>query len=110
MNLNKSFVYIVADPSHEHLITGYASNLIKKIKSQRKNKKSQFNQSLIRRKLVYYEIFDEISSAVVRERALQEWELRQKINLINNLNPDWEDLTQEIMCKAYLLGCGSLLL
>ncbi|HEY9184525.1 MAG TPA: GIY-YIG nuclease family protein, partial [Salegentibacter sp.] len=45
-------------------------------------------------KLVYYEEFEYPSLAIKREKQLKKWNRLWKINLINDFNPDWEDLTE----------------
>jgi putative endonuclease len=43
-------------------------------------------------KLVYYEIFDDPESAIVREKRLKRWKRDWKVELIERDNPDWDDL------------------
>ena len=43
-------------------------------------------------KLVYYEIFDDPESAIVREKRLKRWKRYWKIELIERDNPNWDDL------------------
>ena len=43
-------------------------------------------------KLVYYEITNDIESAIRREKKLKKWNRKWKINLIENSNPEWRDL------------------
>jgi len=47
-------------------------------------------------KLVYYEIGDNIHSTIAREKQIKGGSRRKKIALINNLNPEWKDLYEEI--------------
>lgn len=97
MSINKGYVYMMTDQTHSNLRTGFTDNLVKQFRNRVNPKKFKPRQESPKVKLVYYEVFDEISSAMTRERAIQEWEIRQKINLVNNINPEWEDLTPEIM-------------
>lgn len=48
--------------------------------------------------LVYYEIFDDPESAILREKRLKKWNRTWKMRLIEEINPDWKDLYEEI-CK-----------
>jgi len=47
-------------------------------------------------RLVYYEQMDNIKSAIEREKNLKKWNRDWKINLIEKLNPNWDDLYNEI--------------
>jgi putative endonuclease len=48
--------------------------------------------------LVYFEVFDSILEARAREHSLKRWRRTWKIALIEKLNPDWRDLTNELNC------------
>ena len=43
-------------------------------------------------KLIYYETTDDIMSAIAREKQIKAGSRRRKIELINNMNPEWKDL------------------
>ena len=45
-------------------------------------------------KLVYYEVTEEVQSAIGREKQLKNWHRDWKINLINQFNPEWNDLSE----------------
>ena len=46
-------------------------------------------------KLIYYEITNDVNSAINREKQLKNWHKDWKINLINQFNPEWKDLSEE---------------
>jgi putative endonuclease len=46
-------------------------------------------------KLVYYEVTEDVKSAITREKQLKNWHRDWKINLINQFNPEWEDLSEK---------------
>lgn len=48
------------------------------------------------KRLVYYEAFDEITQAIEREKQLKNWHRKWKIDLIESINPNWEDLYETI--------------
>jgi putative endonuclease len=48
-------------------------------------------------KLVYYEIFEDISLAILREKKLKKFIRQWKINLINQKNVNWNDLSSELI-------------
>ena len=47
-------------------------------------------------KLVYFEQFDDIENAILREKRLKKWNRDWKIRLIEELNPNWDDLNPGI--------------
>jgi len=48
-------------------------------------------------KLVYYEIFDDVTLAIHREKIIKKWKRRIKYDAIRNFNPEWEDLYHKII-------------
>jgi putative endonuclease len=48
-------------------------------------------------KLVYYEVTNEVGSAIAREKQIKGWLRRKKIALIESMNPEWKDLSEEWM-------------
>ena len=45
---------------------------------------------------MYYEFFTSIEEAIMREKRLKKWNRQWKIELIENLNPEWEDLINKV--------------
>jgi putative endonuclease len=45
---------------------------------------------------VYWESFQEIGDAIFREKQIKAGSRQKKLDLINNINPDWKDLTDDI--------------
>jgi putative endonuclease len=46
--------------------------------------------------LVYYEIYDNINTAISREKEMKKWRRKDKINLIEKENSNWRDLYEEL--------------
>jgi putative endonuclease len=95
-NLMESYVYILASQRNGTLYIGLTSDIIRRV-WEHKNKfvsgfTAQYNVNL----LVYYEIFSDIQLAAAREKRLKEWKRQWKIDLIQKMNPDWNDLYYEI--------------
>jgi putative endonuclease len=90
----KGFVYITTNNNNSALYTGVTSNLRERI-SQHKSKK--YPQSFASRynicKLVYYERLDSIGEAIKREKQIKAGSRKKKVDLINCLNPGWDDLS-----------------
>jgi len=86
-------VYILTNYTHNVLYIGVTSELFFRIK-ERKEKvhPDSFTSKYNCNKLVYYEQFMTITEAIAKEKQLKNWKRQWKLNLINNFNPNWEDL------------------
>jgi putative endonuclease len=91
------YIYILASKRNGTLYVGSTSNLIKRI-WQHKNKVIEgFTFKYHVDKLVYYEEFQDIRDMAYRERRLKEWKRFWKVKLIEQQNPNWNDLYFEII-------------
>lgn len=73
------------------------SNLVQRIYDHRIGKYEGFTKKYHVNRLVYYEILEDASSAVSRERQMKEWQRQWKINLTNKFNPEWKDLYSDVI-------------
>ena len=62
----------------------------------REGKGSKFTARYNVAKLVYYEIFHDVYDAITREKQIKGGSRQNKIDLVNELNPDWKDLFDEL--------------
>lgn len=92
-----SYVYILSNQHNGTLYIGVTTDLIRRIWEHKNKFVPGFTTKYNVTQLVYYEIFDDIESAVAREKRLKEWKRQWKIDLIQKLNPDWEDLYDKIL-------------
>jgi putative endonuclease len=86
------FVYILASRIGGTLYVGVTNDLIRRVFEH----KSKFVRGFTKRhdvvRLVYYEQFDDIEQAILREKRLKHWNRAWKIRLIEEKNPNWNDL------------------
>jgi putative endonuclease len=92
-----AFVYILASRRHGTLYVGVTLNLAHRLEQHRSNAVPGFTRAYDVKRLVHYEIFDELSDARARERQLKNWRRDWKIVLIELGNPDWSDLTPTLI-------------
>ncbi len=88
----QGFTYILASKAKGTLYIGLTSNLIGRVWQHKEGVVEGFTDKYDCKTLVYYEAFDEISYAIEREKQLKRWHRSWKINLIEEKNPNWEDL------------------
>jgi putative endonuclease len=90
-------VYILASKRNGTLYIGVTSDLVKRGWEHRTNAVDGFTKKYNVHKLVYYEVCDDMISAISRERQLKKWRRAWKLRLIEERNPEWRDLWQEII-------------
>ena len=90
------YVYTLASKRNGTLYIGITSGLVQRI-WQHKNKMVEgFTQKYNVNKLVYYEVHPNAESAITREKQMKKWRRSWKIRLIEEKNPDWKDLYDDI--------------
>ncbi|MDD5399898.1 MAG: GIY-YIG nuclease family protein [Sulfurimonas sp.] len=94
--MKTGYTYILSNKS-KTLYIGVTSNLIKRIYEHKNNQTDGFTSKYNIKDLVYYEIFDTIENAIIREKQLKAGNRAKKITLIESLNPTWKDLYNELL-------------
>lgn len=88
-------VYITANRKNGTLYTGVTSDLISRI-YQHKEAPSGFVKKWGCSRLVWYEVHDWMEGAIGHEKSIKSYRRKNKVNLIETLNPDWRDLYFEL--------------
>jgi putative endonuclease len=94
--LRLSYVYILASRRNGTLYVGSTSDIIKRIWEHKNNIVLSFTSKYHVHMLVYYEMHELYIEAARREKRFKNWPRQWKINLIEKLNPNWNDLYEEI--------------
>jgi len=76
---------------------GVTSNLVKRIYEHKNNAVEGFTKKYRVHSLVWFEAHENMESAIVREKKMKKWNRSWKLRLIEEFNPDWEDLFPTIM-------------
>jgi putative endonuclease len=92
----QGFMYIVGN-NQLTIYIGATSNLKQRIYQHKKNTIKGFSDKYKLHKLLYFESFNNIKEAFIREKQLKNWHRDWKINLIKSRNPKLQDLYEEIM-------------
>lgn len=86
------FVYIMSSNANGTLYVGVTSDLIRRVYQHKEGLVEGFTKKYHVKKLVYYEIYEEVLYAIQREKNLKFWIRNWKIELIEKMNPEWRDL------------------
>ncbi|HEY4135648.1 MAG TPA: GIY-YIG nuclease family protein [Alphaproteobacteria bacterium] len=91
------YVYILASDRNGTLYVGVTSDLVRRIHEHREDAIDGFTKRYGVKRLVHYEQYDDIQTAIQREKNLKRWIRDWKITLIERSNPDWLDLYPQII-------------
>ena len=87
------FVYILASGLGGTLYVGVTNNLARRIWQHRTGTGSQFTAKYDVHRLVYVAQFDDVEQAILTEKRLKRWKRGWKVRLIEEMNPNWDDLS-----------------
>jgi putative endonuclease len=97
MDLNRRFfVYILSNRRRGVLYIGLTNDLIRRLSEHKAKLVPGFTKTYGVVMLVYYEEYSSVMEARAREATLKRWRRAWKIQLIDEFNPDWRDLSDEL--------------
>lgn len=92
------FTYILAN-TRPTLYTGVTNNLVRRVFEHKNHVIKGFTSKYNVHKLVYYESFDLIEQAIIREKQIKDLNRQEKLELIKSQNPNMKDLYNSILDK-----------
>ena len=92
----QGYVYIMTNKKNNVFYAGVTSDLHKRVYEHKHKMVDGFSKKYNVNKLVYYEIGDNIESAIAREKQIKAGSRKKKIKLIESLNPEYKDLYYEL--------------
>lgn len=92
----ESYIYLLANKHNNVLYTGVTSDLTPRVYEHKAKLVKGFTQKYNVDRLVYYEAYANIVSAIEREKQIKAWSRKKKDELINTLNPEWLDLYRSL--------------
>ena len=90
-------VYILTNRPNGILYVGVTSDLIRRIAQHREGAIKGFTKRYGLKRLVYFEVYDDIQTAIQREHNMKHWSRTWKVRLILASNSNWEDLFETLM-------------
>jgi putative endonuclease len=91
-----SYVYILASQRNGTLYIGMTNNLSRRAWAHKTDQVEGFTQKYGVHRLVWYEVADTPLAAITREKQLKKWNRTWKLRLIEDSNPEWKDLSDEL--------------
>jgi putative endonuclease len=86
------YVYILASRIGGTLYIGVTNDLVRRVAEHRLKLLESFTKKYEVVRLIYFEQFDDAENAIRREKRLKKWNRAWKIRLIEEFNPNWDDL------------------
>jgi len=97
------YVYILTNKNNNVLYTGVTNDLVRRIFEHKNGTEDSFTAKYNLNKLVYFEETHNVESAILREKQIKKGSRKKKLELINNINPEWNDLLE-----VYNLSCNEI--
>ncbi|WP_199769850.1 MULTISPECIES: GIY-YIG nuclease family protein [unclassified Helicobacter] len=100
-NVKQAYIYMLFSKPNGTLYVGVTSDLAKRIYEHKNKAADGFTKKYGVDKLGYYEAFDDMASAILREKQLKGGNRAKKIELITKSNPQWKDLYEDLICGGF---------
>lgn len=94
--MNQYYVYFTTNKNNNVIYVGVTGNLLQRIYQHKNKIFAGFTKKYNVDKLVYYEIYNNIEDAIRREKQLKNWHREWKMRLIEEHNPEFNDLYDNI--------------
>ncbi|HET9335638.1 MAG TPA: GIY-YIG nuclease family protein [Sphingomicrobium sp.] len=90
--MKQGYVYIMASKRNGTIYIGVTSELMQRVWQHRTGQVAGFTKKYGCKLLVWYEAYDDIQDARLRELQMKKWKRLWKISIIEAMNPNWDDL------------------
>ena len=90
------YIYLLASGRNGALYLGVTNDLSRRVYEQKNKVIRGFSQRYSVHRLVWFAIFDELIDAIAREKEIKKWRRAWKLRLIEQSNPQWVDLYEQI--------------
>ena len=92
----QGYIYMLANNYNNVLYIGVTRDLQRRVAEHKLHINKGFSYKYNTNKLVYHEVYNRLDVAIQREKQLKNWKREWKDKLINDFNPEWRDMTEEI--------------
>ena len=90
------YIYIMTNKRNTVIYTGVTNDLKRRAYEHKEKLAEGFTKKYNITKLVYYEVFEAVENAILREKQLKGGSRQKKIELANSMNEEWRDLYEEL--------------
>ena len=90
------FVYILASKRNGTLYVGVTNDLARRAHEHRTGAVDGFTRTYNVKRLVWYECHSDVETAIAREKSIKRWSRKFKLNVIEEMNPKWDDLYETL--------------
>jgi putative endonuclease len=98
--MSEYYVYILANKRNGTLYTGWTNDLVRRVYEHKNDFVKGFTKKYGVNTLVYFEQCDDYDAALQREKQIKEWKRKWKLELIEKVNPLWQDLYDELLKQS----------
>jgi len=92
----RGYVYILASRRNGTLYVGVTNDLRRRVYEHREGMVAGFTKRYRVYRLVYYEVYGTVPQAIAREKQIKAWKRAWKLEAIEGVNPDWNDLYEQL--------------
>lgn len=89
------YVYVLTNKSNRVMYIGVTNNLVRRLYEHKQELIEGFTKRYHVHKLVYFETTTDVRSAIEREKQLKGWRRARKNELVETMNPEWRDLSED---------------
>jgi putative endonuclease len=94
MTTKRYYVYIIASKTRA-IYVGMTGFLMSRMLQHKRGEGGAFTSKYRINRLVYFEVFQHVGTAIKRETEIKKWRREKKVGLIEKKNPTWEDLAAD---------------
>ena len=95
MRQHNYYVYILTNWNHKVMYVGMTNDLERRLYEHKNKLIEGFTKRYNINTLVYYEHTTDVFEAIAREKEIKKWRREKKNKLVEEMNPDWKDLSKE---------------
>jgi putative endonuclease len=89
------YIYILSNWNHKVLYVGMTNNLNRRVYEHKNKLIDGFTKKYNLHTLVYFETTNDVNSAIAHEKEIKKWRREKKNMLVESLNPEWKDLSDD---------------
>ena len=97
MHAKSSYVDILASQRNGTLYIGVTDDLSRRVYEHKQGMIEGFTKTYNVKRLVWYEVYEEITFAIQREKQMKKWNRDWKLKVIEEINPEWNDLYETLI-------------